>query len=410
MIDRKFIFWGTGNVARKFVYQHERFMEVVEIVGFTDNDKEKWDILWEGYRVLSPDAILQLDYDYILILSSYFEEIRDGILEKYTVAPEKILSVDEVYQMYVRNVHGTEGGRKFVSRSLISEISFSERICDKMLVDMDNMFSYLYIQDKYKNFIENFKSELSVDKNNKFEQIPKEHMPIWVCWLQGMENAPEIVKCCVNSIVANVVGEIHIITYDNYTDYVELDEYIIEKHRKGIISRTHFSDIIRLALLCKYGGIWMDATILMMDKGLPDYIYELPVFMYRVKENLDRGYPNPKLFTNWFLKSDKGNLVFKMVYKMHEEWWKAENEIPYLFFHYVMRLVWNMNKKCQEGQTDRLQIYDNCQVLRGMLNETYDEMLWNMMREEQPLQKLSWKSEYNKKDTFYGYIVGKYGK
>lgn len=408
MTNRKFIFWGTGNVARKFVYQHERFMEAVEIVGFTDNDKEKWDSLWEGYRVLSPEAILQWDYDYILILSTYFEEIRDGILEKYTVAPGKILSVDEAYQMYVRNVHGTEGGRKFASRSLISEISFSERICDRMLADMDYMFSYLYIQDKYKKFMEDFKSKLSVD-NNKFEQISKEHMPIWVCWLQGMENAPEIVKCCVNSIVANVVGEIHIITYDNYADYVELDEYIIEKHGRGIISRTHFSDIIRLALLCKYGGIWMDATILMMDKGLPDYIYELPVFMYRVKENLDMGYPNPKLFTSWFLKSDKGNLVFKMVYKMHEEWWKTENEVPYFFIHYAMRLAWNMNKTCQEGWVDRLQIYDNCQVLRGMLNERYDEMLWNMMREEQPLQKLSWKSEYNKKDTFYGYIVDRYG-
>lgn len=346
MTKKKFIFWGTGNVAKKFVKQHKRFLEVVEILGFTDNNKENWDTLWEGYKVLNPDVILLQEYDYILIMSSKFEEIREGILKKYAVESEKILSVDEAYQMYVRDVHGAKDGRSFDSCSLISEISFSERICDKMLTDMDKMFSYLYIQDRYKNFIENYKSKLSVERCPKFQRVAKKQMPIWICWLQGLENAPEIVKCCINSIVTNVVGEIHIITYNNYADYVELSEHIIEKHKLGIIDKTHFSDILRLALLYKYGGIWMDATILMMDKGLPNYIYECPIFMYRIRENLDRGYPNPKLFTSWFLKCNKGNVIFDMAYKMHEEWWKVENEIPYCFFHYVMRLAWTMDKTC----------------------------------------------------------------
>ena len=280
-------------------------------------------------------------------------------------------------------------------------------------MSMNKMLSYTYIQDKYKDFIENIGNDLCTGIVRDSKQVSKQCTPIWICWLQGLENAPNIVKCCVNSIVANVEGEIHIITYNNYMEYVRIDEVILEKHKLGIISRTHFSDIIRLALLCKYGGIWMDATLFMMDRGLPGYIYEISFFMYRLRETVDSGYPDPRLFSNWFIKSEKGNPILRAVYRMHEEWWKSENEIPYSMFHYVMRLVWDRYNNLCLGDTEslRLNIYgNNCQILIGMLNEEYDEMVWNMLRDESPLQKLSWKFDYKGESTFYGYIKEKYEK
>lgn len=406
-MTKKIIFWGMGNAAKRFISQHAAFMKEVEVVGFTDNDKNKKD-KWEGYRVLNPDIILDQEYDYILILSSRMEEIRKNLLEQYLVHSEKILSVDDAYQMYVRNIHGSKDGRRFCSASLVSEISFSERMREKNLTDMDNMFSYLYIKDKYKEFIEKHKDDSYTAVHHGPTHTLKKHTPIWICWLQGLENAPDIVKCCMNSIIKNVEGEIHIITYDNYAEYVKINENILEKHKLGIIDRTHFSDIIRLALLCEYGGIWIDATILMMDKGLPEYIYEMPFFMYKVRATLDRGYPDPRLFASWFIKSEKGNPFLNMVYRMHEEWWNTENEIPYALIHYTMRLAWNMYDNASLGTNkDRLNIYDdNCRVMAEMLNKEYDEVFWNMLRDAQPLQKLSWKIDYlKKKGTFYFHIA-----
>ncbi len=49
-----------------------------------------------------------------------------------------------------------------------------------------------------------------------------------------------------------------LITADNYTDYVEMDSIIVEKWKKGIINNTKFSNSLRLELLVKYGGIWID--------------------------------------------------------------------------------------------------------------------------------------------------------
>ena len=37
------------------------------------------------------------------------------------------------------------------------------------------------------------------------QAVPKEKY-IWVCWMQGIENAPEIVKTCIQSIKDNITN------------------------------------------------------------------------------------------------------------------------------------------------------------------------------------------------------------
>ena len=145
----KVIFWGVGNIAREFIKRHEAFLRVVEVVGFTDSDQRKWKNCFEKWIVFPPNLILKQKYDYILILSSYYDEIRNILLKNYAVIPEKIISIDVADQIYVQNVHGTADGYKFASRSLFTEFAFTEKIYDKMLVDMDNMFSYYYLKEKY---------------------------------------------------------------------------------------------------------------------------------------------------------------------------------------------------------------------------------------------------------------------
>lgn len=390
----KIIFWGSGNVAQRFIKRHEAFVKIVEVVGVTDSNEDKWHSYFENYNIFPPSVLLKQEYDYILILSSYFDEIKDNLLNLYDVSPRKIISIDDSDQIYVQKVHGSKNGYKFNSRLLLTEFAFSEKIYDKLLEQMDNMFYYFYLKEKYFPFIENVWNEFNYNKRRfEGEQLNlKENTPVWVCWLQGIENAPEIVKCCVNSIISNVEGKIHIITYNNYAKYVTISEHIIKKHRCGIISKTHFSDILRLALLCKYGGIWMDSTIFMMDKGLPDYIYKLPIFMYKFRCNMNMGYLEPKIFTNWFIKSEKENPVLNVLYKTLIEYWKEEKEYAYNLFHYVLRLIWD-NYEIEEKYKNRLNIYDDrCRTLRSLLNKRYDEMLWNIMREEEPLQKLSYKN------------------
>lgn len=80
--------------------------------------------------------------------------------------------------------------------------------------------------------------------------------------MQGMENAPALVQKCYESLKINLKDrEIILITAQNRKEYAILPDYIEEKYRKGIITHTHFSDLLRVELLCKYGGTWIDSTV-----------------------------------------------------------------------------------------------------------------------------------------------------
>ena len=81
---------------------------------------------------------------------------------------------------------------------------------------------------------------------------------IWWCWLQGIENAPPIVRACYNSLVhgewfkANGY-KVNVIDAENWKQYIELPEYIVKKWEKKQIPPALFSDLLRLELMIKYG-------------------------------------------------------------------------------------------------------------------------------------------------------------
>lgn len=84
---------------------------------------------------------------------------------------------------------------------------------------------------------------------------------IWICWWQGLENAPDIVKKCVESIRIHAGNhKIVIITDENYKEFVAFPTWLEEKYKRGIITKTHLSDLLRISLLARYGGIWLDST------------------------------------------------------------------------------------------------------------------------------------------------------
>ena len=99
-------------------------------------------------------------------------------------------------------------------------------------------------------------------------ELPHEHPKvIWWCWLQGIESAPPIVRACYNSLVYGewfkVNGyKVNVIDEENWKDYVELPDYIVKKWEKKQIPPALFTDLLRLQLLIKYGGTWIDSTVL----------------------------------------------------------------------------------------------------------------------------------------------------
>ena len=149
-----------------------------------------------------------------------------------------------------------------------------KRICplwwvrDPIIIDLiDERRAFHYLKRKYLPMLQQFK-----DEESGTAQVKDYCHTIWVCWLQGEESAPAIVKKCINSIRKHSAGyEVVVVTSDNLGSLVEIPSFITEKLKKKRMQFATYSDYIRLALLAKYGGIWIDATVF-LSAPIPDIV------------------------------------------------------------------------------------------------------------------------------------------
>lgn len=230
---------------------------------------------------------------------------------------------------------------------------------------------------------------------------------VWVCWLQGIENAPEIVQHCITSVKQNMPKyEVRVLTAENLYDYVSLPEHIMRKYKSGTITFTHFSDILRTALLVQHGGIWMDATVLLTDE-LPTQMIDAPLFFLQ-KSKLQAV---PHMGSNWFLVAYKGNPVMTRMLDLLCVYWQRENVVrDYYIYHLFLYLL--VTRNAQGIEVQRVIPYVpnvDAHTLQFSLFENYDEHVWKQIVSRSPIHKLTWKFNHNeplaKSGTYYDYIV-----
>lgn len=130
-----------------------------------------------------------------------------------------------------------------------------------------------------------FEGRLETYSVHPLKELPSEKI-IWQYWGQGMEDAsmPEIVRICLDS-VERYKGGYHVIrlTDDTIGEYVELPRSIHEKLEKEVFTKTFFSDFLRVMLLSIYGGVWLDATVLLTGE-FPELMGDKGIFLYQRSE------------------------------------------------------------------------------------------------------------------------------
>lgn len=228
---------------------------------------------------------------------------------------------------------------------------------------------------------------------------------VWVMWLQGIENAPDIVKKCIDSQrKAMPEKKFVVITEKNIFDYIELADYIIEKRKRGIISNAQFSDLVRLALLNKYGGYWIDATVYFTDNRLMETVEKYPLFMYSFYYF---GF-NPEImeYNSWFIYSTSNNNVLSLLEKLMHEYWKDHN---YLSNYYLWHIFESLVNEYYKEEIDKMPILSQAQahVLATYIYDDYDADKYSFLKETTGVHKLSIKFDANRlmrKGSFYDVI------
>lgn len=154
------------------------------------------------------------------------------------------------------------------------------------------ILSYL---DQYNNAVKNYNHRTFSDSAQKEEKI-------FSIWLQGKEKAPEIVKACWASIKANCSNELVILDEETLGEWISIPERIIKKWKDGKIRHAHFTDICRVELLYKYGGIWFDSTCF-VNSGIPDWVIQQDFFVYLSGDSFIPGYYS--FIQNCFIRAQK---------------------------------------------------------------------------------------------------------
>lgn len=240
-------------------------------------------------------------------------------------------------------------------------------------------------------------------------------MPVWICWWQGISEAPQLVQKCVARMekMFGNKADIRIITFDNYRQYIAFSETVVEKFNKGCISMTHLSDILRSQLLCRYGGLWIDATYYIWDDRFIDALCQFPFFTQKQGGELNELDIVSGRWANNFMKGPAGFPLFGFMVEAFELFWSKYDEVlNYFLFDYIIAI-------CYEQLPEIRMIMDACpvnnrfsQVLADWGNEACDPHKLELLTADTWLFKLTYKKQFSMQTsdgqrTYYAALMEK---
>ncbi len=241
-------------------------------------------------------------------------------------------------------------------------------------------FWFPIIEAYYHGEIEKY--PLKPEKNLGTQKI------IWQYWGQGLDGdeLPEIIRLCFESVDKYKQDyQVIRLTDTTLSDYLDLPDFVLEKRNNRQFTRTFFSDLLRLALLATYGGVWLDATVLLTGP-FPEEYKNADFFMFqRSDEERDKSYWE-NVYAYYFgwdpafkvrmlssvIFAQRGNVVISALYDLLLYFWKTEDSLSDYFcfqilFHELManRLS---DKNCA--------IVNDCipHILQTKINGNYDSL------------------------------------
>lgn len=120
---------------------------------------------------------------------------------------------------------------------------------------------YIFFRNKNEILLEEIDniSHFNFKKNCPIPKI------IWIYWHD--DKIPKFIKLCIDRIkFLHPDYDVRLLNKYTVNDFLDLKIDILEK----IMPLANLSDLIRLSLLYKYGGVWMDASII-LEKNIEEF-------------------------------------------------------------------------------------------------------------------------------------------
>lgn len=243
---------------------------------------------------------------------------------------------------------------------------------------------------------------------NEFSIVPKVDLEteriIWQYWAQGYDGVPETVRKCLDS-VDRFADRYRVIRLSdaNLSEYLDIPEFVQKK--RSMYSLAFFSDLLRCMLLSTYGGIWLDATVL-LTAPIPREYRDAEFFLFQRDPDekykdywkntyayyfgWDKGFRVNMLSS--FLCAKKDSVVINDLSALMLKWWKENDTLPdYFFFQILFDVLINGKLKGYNCP-----IVSDC--LPHYLQQSINDPIFNLMSREDilatiPIHKLTYKKQ-----------------
>ena len=251
------------------------------------------------------------------------------------------------------------------------------------------------------DFVLKLRKEAQIDESRDENREALTNFPklIWTMWQQGEEQMPETVKASMKTIrdFAERNGcEFHLLTEENFADFIDIPNDITEKYKKKELSAAHYSDIIRFSLLYQYGGIWMDATLFVSPYATLE-MFEGDFFSLNhpptYPEQMEQTICDFK-WSGFFLGGQKGESHFKHILDLYIYYVR---KYP-IFIHYLMMDYFILSEYTSNLEfrslVDKLPVLEPAErlwFLREHANDLFDEQEWVKLLKTTPIMKTTYK-------------------
>lgn len=235
--------------------------------------------------------------------------------------------------------------------------------------------------------------------------------PIWICWWTGEETAPPLVKQCIQSIRRNANGHpVHLITKENYLEYLDIPDYILRKVENGSMCVANFSDYLRFSLLAKYGGWWMDATLYCTQK-LPEDIFTMSLFTCKGRTGPGDFYSGYR-WTGFCFATHRNHVAVRFLQAAFDAYWQQNDvSIDYLLVDYLICLVYRKNATVRALMDALPENNLRRDDLQAAMNATLPASeITKVVQPDTIVYKLSWREKYelqtsDGEDSVYGALL-----
>ena len=233
---------------------------------------------------------------------------------------------------------------------------------------------------------------------------------IWICWLQGEKEMPDIIRLCYDSVKKMSGSKIvQLITFDNITDFVKIPASIELKVRNKEISLTHFADYLRILLLKTHGGLWLDASIYVSQ---PINFTPKNDSLYTIKmPKINDTYPSDYRWAVNMIGCSKDCLLFSLLEMLMRKYIEEHKSfIDFFLFDYLIAVLYDHNISIRNNIENIPYKKEWFYQLHNICNNAYDKNVYDTLMHKQAYHKLSWKTSYKITDqngcrTFYSHLM-----